>query len=116
MSPPSPALSTQQRAGEITYLRQDCEDDEEHIGRSGDGGLRRMGPSGWVCGVREWNGERRTGERVVGNSGSGAVWERRLGLVGESRTGSEVTGNTGQESQGDRSQQGKEDEGSVAEV
>ena len=66
-----------------------------------------MGPSGWVCGVREWNGERRTGGRVVGNSGSGAVWERRLGLVGESRTGSEVTGNTGQESQGGDKSTGK---------
>lgn len=58
--------------------------------------LRRMGWSGWVSGVREWNGEGRTSEKEVGNSGSGAVWERRLELVGESRIRPEVSENTGQ--------------------
>lgn len=43
-----------------------------------------------------------TSEKEIGNSGSGAVWERWLGLVGHSRTVSEVSENTGQGSQGER--------------
>lgn len=38
---------------------------------------------GLCSGVREWNGEGRKSVKEVGNSGSEAVWERRLGLVGE---------------------------------
>lgn len=56
-----------------------------------------------VCmsGEREWKGEGRTSGREVGNSGSGAVWESKLGLE-EERRGLEVSGNTGQGSQGER--------------
>lgn len=58
MSPPSPALGTQQRAGKIISLGQEYEGNEERVGRSGGRQLRRMGWSAWVCGVREWRGER----------------------------------------------------------
>lgn len=69
------------------------------VGGKTDGLVRR------VCGVsgeREWNGEGRTSERKVRNSGSGAVCERKLGLEGEKRTGLEVSGNTGKGSQRER--------------
>lgn len=54
---------------------------------------------GLWSGAREWHGERRKRVKEVGKSGSGAVWERRLGLVGDRKIGSEVSGNTGQQSQ-----------------
>lgn len=69
------------------------------MGVKEDGLVRRVCD---MSGERKWKDERRTSEREVGNSGSGAVWERELGLEGE-RTGLEVSGNTGQGSQGERS-------------
>lgn len=50
----------------------------------------------------------RTSGKGVGNSGSGAVWEWKLGLE-EERTGLEVSGSTGQGSQREtvKGQQGK---------
>ena len=52
------------------------------MGVKEDGLVRRVCD---MSGERKWKDERRTSEREVGNSGSGAVWERELGLEGERR-------------------------------
>ena len=75
MSPPSPALGTQQRTGKLISFGQECEGNEEPIGRSGGRRFRRMGWSAFVYGVREWCGEG-ISEKDVGNSESGQYGEK----------------------------------------
>lgn len=75
MSPPSPALDTEQRTGKLISFGQECEGNEEPVGRSGSRRFRRMGWSASVCGVREWHGEG-ISEKEVGNSESGQYVEK----------------------------------------